>query len=144
VAQLSVTLDWRHIYYLERREFPPPQPQPVPTLGPHGWVYAKPPQPPPPFRVVMRTTALRTAGGVFVPHRMGFMKRTQAYAKRSNVPVDNLVTFNVLDPRTGQPITVTREFCAAPCYANLYKRLLRDTLRKNPSLIPILSRQAPA
>lgn len=50
----------------------------------------------------------------------------------------------IINPHTRQRYNVTREFCAAPCYASIYKRLLRDTLRKNPSLIPILSRQAPA
>lgn len=39
---------------------------------------------------------------------------------------------------------MTREFCAAPCYASIYKRLLRDTLRKDPSLLSILSQQGQA
>lgn len=49
----------------------------------------------------------------------------------------------IINPHTHRRFNVTREFCAAPCYASIYKRLLRDTLRKNPSLIPILSSQAP-
>lgn len=94
MSQLNVDLNYNHIYYLERRDFVAPPPPPVPTLGPHGWVY--PPQPPPPVaRIIGRTTALRLKSGEFVPHRIGFMKRTQAYARRSNVPVDNLVTFSV-------------------------------------------------
>lgn len=94
VAQLTVDLSYDHIYYLEKRECVAPPPPAVPTLGPHGWVY--PPQPPPPVpRIVGRTTALRLKSGEFVPHRIGFMKRTQAYAKQNNVPVDNLVTFSV-------------------------------------------------
>lgn len=50
----------------------------------------------------------------------------------------------IINPHTRQRYNVTREFCAAPCYASIYKRLLRDTLRRNPSLAPILSRQVPS
>ena len=49
----------------------------------------------------------------------------------------------IINPHTRRRYNVTREFCAAPWYAAIYKRLLRDTLRRNPSLTPILSRQAP-
>eukprot|EP00752_Nemacystus_decipiens_P010606 g9444.t1 len=142
LSQPNVDLTFDHIYYLEKRDvvlMPPPEP----ILGPHGWVYP-PHSPPPPTRIIGRTTALRLRSGEFVQHRIGLMKRTQAYAKRSNVPVDNLVTFSIINPHTRQRYNVTREFCAAPCYASIYKRLLRDTLRKNPSLAPILSKQAPS
>ncbi|CAM9966830.1 unnamed protein product, partial [Hapterophycus canaliculatus] len=128
-----------------KREFvtPPLPPLPEPILGPNGWV--RPPPPPPPVnRIIGRTTALRLKSGEFVQHKMGLMKRTQAYARRSNVPVDNLVTFSIINPHTQRRYNVTREFCAAPCYATIYKRLLRDTVRKNLSLVPILSRQAPS
>lgn len=94
VSHMPVDLNYNHIYYLEKREYVPPAPPPAPTLGPHGWVYP-PQQPPPVARIVGRTTALRLRSGEFVHHRIGFMRRTQAYAKRSNVPVDNLVTFSV-------------------------------------------------
>ncbi|CAM9201270.1 unnamed protein product [Scytosiphon promiscuus] len=128
-----VELSYDNVYYLEKREFvtpPTPLPPPEPILGPNGWVY--PPQPPPPVnRIIGRTTALRLKSGEFVQHKMGLMKRTQAYAKRSNVPVDNLVTFSIINPHTQRRYNVTREFCAAPCYATIYKRLLRDTVRKN-------------
>lgn len=90
----NVELSYDHIYYLEKREYIAPPPAPEPVLGPRGWVY--PPQPPLPVpRIIGRTTALRLESGEFVQHRVGLMKRTQAYAKRSNVPVDNLVTFSV-------------------------------------------------
>lgn len=93
LSQANVDLSFDHIYYLEKRDVVLPSP-PEPILGPHGWVY--PPQsPPPPPRIIGRTTALRLRSGEFVQHRIGLMKRTQAYAKRSNVPVDNLVTFSV-------------------------------------------------
>lgn len=58
-------------------------------------------------------------------------------------PHNVLRSRQIINPHTGRRFNVTREFCAAPCYASIYKRLLRDTLRKNPSLIPILSSQAP-
>lgn len=93
LSQPNADLSFNHIYYLEKRDvvLPPP---PEPILGPHGWVY--PPHPPSPApRITGRTTALRLRTGEFVQHRIGLMKRTQAYAKRSNVPVDNLVTFSV-------------------------------------------------
>ena len=93
LSQSNVDLSFDHIYYLEKRDvvLPPP---PEPVLGPHGWVYP-PHSPSPAPRIVGRTTALRLRSGEFVQHRIGLMKRTQAYAKRSNVPVDNLVTFSV-------------------------------------------------
>lgn len=49
----------------------------------------------------------------------------------------------IINPHTHRRYNVTREFCAAPCYASIYKRLLRDTLYKNPSLISVLAKQAP-
>lgn len=54
-----------------------------------------------------------------------------------------LVVLQIINPHTHRRYNVTREFCAAPCYANIYKRLLRDTLYKNPSLISVLTRQSP-
>eukprot|EP00903_Cladosiphon_okamuranus_P009406 g8970.t1 len=142
LSQPKVDLTFDHIYYLEKRDVVP-SPPPEPVLGPHGWMYPPHSASPAP-RIIGRTTALRLRSGEFVQHRIGLMKRTQAYAKRSNVPVDNLVTFSIINPHTRRRYNVTREFCAAPCYASIYKRLLRDTLRKNPSLTPILSKQAPS
>lgn len=93
LSKPNVDLSFDHIYYLEKRDLVLPPP-PEPVLGPHGWVY--PPHPPSPVpRIIGRTTALRLRSGEFVQHRIGLMKRTQSYAKRSNVPVDNLVTFSV-------------------------------------------------
>lgn len=84
-------LNYNHVYYLEKRESLATPLPPEPVLGPHGWVYPPPPVP----RIIGRTTALRLRSGEFVQHRSGFMKRTQSYAKRNNIPVDNLVTFSV-------------------------------------------------
>lgn len=49
----------------------------------------------------------------------------------------------IINPHTHRRYNVTREFCAAPWYASIYKRLLRDTLYKNSSLISVLAKQAP-
>ncbi|CAM9583453.1 unnamed protein product, partial [Ectocarpus sp. 12 AP-2014] len=140
LSQVQVDLTYNHVYYLEKRESLAPPLPPEPVLGPHGWVYPPPPVP----RIIGRTTALRLRSGEFVQHRSGFMKRTQSYAKRNNIPVDNLVTFSIINPHTQRRYNVTREFCAAPYYAAIYKRLLKDTLRKNLSLAPIVTRQAPS
>jgi hypothetical protein len=94
--------------------------QPQAVLGPQGWYY--------PVgalttagKVLARTTALRQSDGSFVPHKTTYMQRTQSYASRSSVPLGNLVTFVVRDPRTGEKMSVTRQYCAEQWYTALYR-----------------------
>eukprot|EP00953_Heterococcus_sp_UTEX-ZZ885_P028097 14995-Heterococcus_DN1.PRE.5 len=103
-------------HFLEKRE---PAVQPQAVLGPQGWYY--------PVsalttagKVLARTTALRQSDGSFVPHKTTYMQRTQSYASRTSVPLGNLVTFVVRDPRTGEKMSVTRQYCAEQWYTALY------------------------
>ena len=79
-------------------------------------------------------TALREHSGRFVPHPKQMFKLTSSYAKRNTIPVSNLVQFAYRCPFTGEKKIALREYCDKRPYADAFKRVVRDTLRKNPSL----------
>ncbi|CAM9280539.1 unnamed protein product [Chrysoparadoxa australica] len=90
-------------------------------------------------QVTSRTTALRLASGMYIKHAVSVMKKTQVYAKRANVPIDNLTSIEYKDPASGEVSRIFRQYCSEQWYALLYKKLMKDTLRKRPELLAILS-----
>ena len=67
-----------------------------------------------------------------MPHPKQIFKLTQTYARRNSIPISNLVELAYRCPFSGQRKVVVREYCDKRQYSEAFKRVVRDSLKKNP------------
>ena len=72
-------------------------------------------------------TALRERNGTFIPNPKQLLIFTFPYAKRSTIPMSNLVELAYVCPHTHQRMLIVREYCDRAIYKEQVLKMLKES-----------------